>query len=151
MKSLAQPACQQEIAARIAALTPSDRPRWGRMNVHQMICHVADAYRVPLGAIAITPPKLPIPPAVMKFAALRIPLRWRPGFPAPPEIAQDQQGKPPVAFESDRAALLAVLRDFCTRSSGLAGAHPFFGPMSGRDWQRWGYLHADHHLRQFGR
>jgi hypothetical protein len=26
-----------------------------------------------------------------------------------------------------------------------------FGPMSERDWMRWGYLHADHHLRQFGR
>jgi hypothetical protein len=26
-----------------------------------------------------------------------------------------------------------------------------FGPMTEKDWMRWGYLHADHHLRQFGR
>ena len=26
-----------------------------------------------------------------------------------------------------------------------------WGKMSARDWMRWGYLHADHHLRQFGR
>jgi hypothetical protein len=28
--------------------------------------------------------------------------------------------------------------------------HPIFGAMSERAWLRWGYLHMDHHLRQFG-
>ena len=28
--------------------------------------------------------------------------------------------------------------------------HPLFDEMSERDWMRWGYLHVDHHLRQFG-
>jgi hypothetical protein len=28
--------------------------------------------------------------------------------------------------------------------------HPLFDAMSERDWMRWGYLHVDHHLRQFG-
>ena len=28
--------------------------------------------------------------------------------------------------------------------------HPFFGDMSEAEWMRWGYLHCDHHLRQFG-
>ena len=28
-------------------------------------------------------------------------------------------------------------------------AHPIFGPMTLRAWMRWGYLHVDHHLRQF--
>jgi hypothetical protein len=27
--------------------------------------------------------------------------------------------------------------------------HPVFGPMTRVDWLRWGYLHVDHHLRQF--
>jgi len=25
-----------------------------------------------------------------------------------------------------------------------------FGLMPDRDWMRWGYLHMNHHLRQFG-
>jgi hypothetical protein len=29
--------------------------------------------------------------------------------------------------------------------------HPMSKEMSERDWMRWGYLHTDHHLRQFGR
>jgi hypothetical protein len=31
-----------------------------------------------------------------------------------------------------------------------ASTHPMFGVMTVGDWRRWGYLHADHHLRQFG-
>ena len=36
-------------------------------------------------------------------------------------------------------------------ASSYAPSHPMFGPMTPEDWMRWGYLHADHHLRQFGR
>jgi hypothetical protein len=28
--------------------------------------------------------------------------------------------------------------------------HPIFGVMTEQEWLRWGYLHMDHHLRQFG-
>jgi hypothetical protein len=28
--------------------------------------------------------------------------------------------------------------------------HPIFGKMKEKPWMRWGYLHSDHHLRQFG-
>ncbi|MGE3404237.1 MAG: DUF1569 domain-containing protein [Vicinamibacterales bacterium] len=29
--------------------------------------------------------------------------------------------------------------------------HPFFGPLSEREWLHWAWRHTDHHLRQFGR
>ena len=151
MKSLADPVCQREIATRIARLTPDDQRLWGKMSVHQMICHATEAYRIPLGDKQARPGKLRIPPAIVKFAALRIPTRWPHGFPSPAEIAQDRHGKAPVEFEQDRAALLAALQDFCTRLAEPAPPHPYFGPMSAADWNRWGYLHADHHLRQFAR
>ena len=32
---------------------------------------------------------------------------------------------------------------------GTVTRHPAFGAMSAREWLRWGWLHADHHLRQF--
>jgi hypothetical protein len=28
--------------------------------------------------------------------------------------------------------------------------HPVFGPLNVAAWLRWGHLHVDHHLRQFG-
>jgi hypothetical protein len=47
--------------------------------------------------------------------------------------------------------LVVIFDRFCEPSVNLSPTHPFFGPMSREDWLRWGYLHADHHLRQFGR
>jgi len=152
VKSLAQPAARHELEARIAALAPTDYRRWGSMTVHQMICHVTEAFRCAMGDKSMTADqRLPLPRPLLKFGALRVPLRWPHDFPSPPEIAQDKHGKHPVAFELDRAALLAALADFCTRSPQPLPQHPYFGPMSAQDWKRWGYLHTDHHLRQFAR
>ena len=152
MKSLAHSAARRELEARIAALTPTDQGCWGSMTVHQMICHVTEAFRCAMGDKSMTADQqLPLPRPLLKFAALRVPLHWPHGFPSPPEIAQDKQGAPPVEFETDRARLLAALADFCTRSPQPPPPHPYFGPMSARDWKRWGYLHTDHHLRQFAR
>ncbi len=70
--------------------------------------------------------------------------------PTPPEINQQIGGTPPADFAADRATLLAKLDQF-TRSSGPWSPHPIFGTMTTAEWMRWGYLHTDHHLRQFGR
>ena len=49
MKSLADPAAQRSIEARLLRLAPTDTARWGSMSVHQMICHLTEAYRAALG------------------------------------------------------------------------------------------------------
>ena len=67
------------------------------------------------------------------------------------EVAQDVDGTRPVEFESDRAGLLLAMGQFCRTLPEPCAPHPFFGSMTAEDWWRWGYLHADHHLRQFGR
>lgn len=153
MKNLAEPAAVREIAARLAAVTPDDPARFGKMTPHQMLGHLNDAYLVPLCRRAITPVKSPLrlPPAALKWLALRSGMQWRPGFPAPPEIAQDKGGTPPTDLDRDRATLLATIDEFATRLPQPCPSHPFFGDMTPDDWMRWGYLHADHHLRQFGR
>jgi uncharacterized protein DUF1569 len=50
------------------------------------------------------------------------------------------------------AELGRLLADIATARRGRLGGqvHPIFGPMSESAWLRWAYLHADHHLRQFG-
>jgi hypothetical protein len=59
-------------------------------------------------------------------------------------------GTPPADFAVDHTTLIAKLDQF-VRYSGPWSPHPFFGEMTTREWMRWGYLHTDHHLRQFGR
>jgi hypothetical protein len=151
MKSLADPAVRIEIEARLERLAPADRALWGKMSVHQMIVHLGDAYCCALGRkhAAQAPGRIPAP--IMRFIALRVPVQWPHGFPSPREIAQDRDGRPPVEFTQDHAALMAAFRDFCARSPQPCPEHPYFGRMSRWDWDRWGYLHADHHLRQFAR
>ena len=92
----------------------------------------------------------PIPGPVLRFLALRVPLQWRPGVPTLPEIDMSRRTVSPATFEADRAELLAAHRRFVALRDNHQ-RHPIFGVMRPSDWMRWGYLHTDHHLRQFGR
>ncbi|MBZ5695769.1 MAG: DUF1569 domain-containing protein [Acidobacteriia bacterium] len=151
MRTLESAADRESIAARISALTSSDRRLWGRMSVHQMVCHLSDAYRLPLGEKSASPATGLLQRTLMKWIALQLPMKWPKGVKTRPEVEQGVGGTAPVEFEQDRAELLALVRRFCEASASLSIAHPFFGHMTRQEWLRWGYLHADHHLRQFGR
>jgi hypothetical protein len=151
VRTLASPTDLAAIRDRIATLTPEDAARWGTMTVNQMLCHLRDSYEVPLGERAASPVKLPsIPLGLLKWLALRAPMEWSKGFPTAPEVNQRVAGTPPVEFAADRAALLSKLSSFAA-SLGPWASHPSFGQLTTEEWLRWGYLHADHHLRQFGR
>jgi hypothetical protein len=68
-----------------------------------------------------------------------------------PEVDQAIAGTSPTDFAADVAELEALMMVVATRGSAAVWpTHPFFGRMSEADWLRWGYLHLDHHLRQFG-
>ena len=151
MRTLESIADRESIVQRISALTPSDRRLWGRMTANQMVCHLCDAYRLPLGDKTAKPVKGFLQRSAMKWFALWFPAKWPKGVSTVPEMEQGVGGTAPVEFERDRAELLALVRRFCDPSTGLSSPHPFFGPMTRPEWLRWGYLHADHHLRQFGR
>jgi hypothetical protein len=150
MKTLSSPEDLASIRNRIAIVSPTDSPLWGSMSAPQMLCHLTDAFAYPLGEHSVAPFKsLPIPVFIFKWIALSLPLRWPPGVPAPPEIDQRIGGTPPCNFEADRALLLTRLDQF-THKSGPWPPHPIFRAMTEPEWMRWGYLHTDHHLRQFG-
>lgn len=148
MKTLAEPSIQQEIKQRLQTIRPESQRRWGRMSANQMICHLADSFRRTLGekdATALPPRKL------LKWAALWIPIPWPHGFKTRPEMDQEIGGTRPVEFENDRKELLTLMDRFtCDTPVPQFEPHPIFGRMSRKEMMRWGFLHADHHLRQFG-
>jgi hypothetical protein len=151
MTSLSDPAVPQSVVARIQRLTPQTGRRWGRMTAHQMICHLKDSYKTATGERAAGSRSGLFQRTVMKWIALWTPLRWPTGLKTMPEVEQGCGGSAPVEFHRDRDELIDIVNDFCTRNSrSFAATHPLFGPMDYDDWMRWGYLHADHHLRQFG-
>jgi Protein of unknown function (DUF1569) len=151
MRTLKNLSERQAIALRLAELSPDDKARWGSMSVNQMVCHLDDSYKLALGEKTASPATGLVQRTVMKWGALNAPVEWPRGFPTRPEMEQGKGGTVPVGFRQDLASLLSTLSRFCDALPNPCLSHPIFGKMTTADWMRWGYLHADHHLRQFGR
>ena len=89
--------------------------------------------------------------SLIKWVALYVPAPWPKGVPTRPEVEQGIGGTPPGDFRRDRIDLIFAIERFSGSNRQFQwAAHPIFGKMRDREWLRWGYLHVDHHLRQFG-
>jgi hypothetical protein len=151
MKSLLNPNDKKEIFERLSKVRPDSQRRWGRMTPHQMICHLCDSFRLPLGERGASSVENLFTRTVMKWIALHAPLPWPRGINTRPEMDQEVGGTPPQTFERDRRELERLIERFAEgQKGGEFSPHPLFGRMSDLEWFRWGYLHCDHHLRQFG-
>lgn len=124
------------------------------MTAPQMICHLSDSFRGVLGERAGGPPA-PMPGLVrrtaLKWIALYLPVPWPRGLRTRPAVDQEKGGTPPSEFALDLATLESALDRFGTQLEQVARrSHYLFGDLTETEWARWGYLHIDHHLRQFG-
>ncbi len=150
MHTLANSVDLAEIVERLKSTKAEDRGLWGGMIAPEMLCHLRGAFRVAMGEIPVAPVNVPIPRAVLKSKALWVPTPWHKNFETVPALKRGTPAMQVGSFELDRADVLAELDRFC-RPEQIRVDHSFFGPMSFVDWMRWGYLHTDHPLRQFGR
>lgn len=151
MKTLAHQHDKAEIVRRLRSVRLDSERRWGHMSAHQMICHLSDSCQVATGERLASDAGGLLQRTVVKWIALYLPVRWPPGIPTRPEVDQQVGGTKPVEFTADVAQLEALLHFIATRDKDFDWPrHPIFGRMSRAAWLRWGYLHADHHLRQFG-
>lgn len=151
MKTLANASDKQEIIVRLGSVRADSNRQWGKMTAHQMVCHLDDAFRLYMGLLSAASPGFPYPSRLLKLASLWIPIRWPRGFNTVPEVDQLKSGTAPVGFEHDITELRTLLDRFTRRPQDFAWpTHPFLGQMSEREWMRLGYLHTDHHFRQFG-
>ena len=151
MNSLKNAACQSETLQRIRSLSVESPRQWGKMTVSQMVCHLADGYQMATGERRVQERSSLWTRTGLKWVALSLPLPWPKGVPTLPEVDALQDGTPPGEFANDLARLERTFQALVeAASAGRCGRHPFFGALSADQWLRWGYLHADHHLRQFG-
>jgi len=152
VKTLARPSDKAEVLRRLKDVSPESARRWGRMSAPQMVCHLADAFRMALGEKAVGHVPGLLNRTIVKWIALYAPVRWPPGILTRPEIDQELAGgTKPGDFATDVAQVEAFAALMTApRAAFNWPPHPIFGRMSEGDWLRWGYLHMDHHLRQFG-
>jgi hypothetical protein len=151
MKTLANLQGRQEIVQRMGSIRLDSQRGWGRMTVAEMVCHLTDAFRVSMGEQQTRPIGSWATRNLLKPAALWVPRKWPRSFPTVAECDARRKGTPTAEWDADLSGLQAAFERFTRRPRGYAlQAHPIFGPMTEREWMRWGYLHTDHHLRQFG-
>jgi Protein of unknown function (DUF1569) len=151
VKSFLNPADKKEIFERLSNVWPDSRRRWGKMTPHQMICHLGDSFKFTFGEKEISSVSNPFTRTVLKWIVLYAPLPLPRGVKTRPEADQGIGGTPPDDFERDRQRLVALIERFTAPAKDNEfHPHPYFGDMSEAQWMRWGYLHCDHHLRQFG-
>jgi hypothetical protein len=152
MKTLSRAEDAAEVRERLGRLTSKDVRLWGSMSVHEMVCHMRDAYEAAMGQRKVSPvTKLPpVPLGFYKWLAFSAPKEWPRGIETMPEVNPHLRGSRPLEFAGDMGSLLRKFAEFVV-FAGPFPAHPIFGSMTQAEWKRWGYLHADHHLRQFGR
>jgi hypothetical protein len=112
---------------------------------------MSDAFRMGMGHKPVSQATSPLQRTLVKWIALYLPLPWPPGILTRPEIDQECGGTRPGEFAADVAQLEALVEIVTAETRSFEWPrHPIFGRMSEADWLRWGYLHMDHHLRQFG-
>ena len=84
----------------------------------------------------------------LKCSVLYLPLPWPKGFRTLPEVDAFRDGTRPTELARDLERLERSVRVFVESASlERCGRHALFGALSPNQWLRWGYLHADHHLR----
>jgi hypothetical protein len=151
LKSLTNQTDKDEVLRRLANISSPSPRRWGKMTAHQMVCHLADSFRGVMGEKPLSRAPGPLPRTLMKWIGLYVPLPWPHGIKTRPEMDAQLQGTPPGEFGADLEELRRLLERFTRRPREFTWhPHPIFDHMSDWEWARWGYLHMDHHLRQFG-
>lgn len=141
----------KELIERLQLVRADTPAGWGKMNAHQMVCHLNDSYALAMGLQSASEDITFLNRTLVRWIALRAPLTWPKGVPTRPEMDQLAGGTPPAEFVRDVAALAAAIQRFGKQPRDFEfSRHPIFGDLTEWKWLRWGYLHADHHFRQFG-
>lgn len=153
-----QSAAQQDIfspgvtdgfVVRIRALSPDTEPRWGKMNVAQMLAHCSVVYEM------VYEDRHRRPGCLFRWLLRRFlkpQLLSAKPFPRNAPTSSPFKVAPAQYFERERDRLIAFLER--TRDLGgeaFEGRDNFsFGPMTRGEWSRYFEKHLDHHLTQFG-
>ena len=149
MKTIFDPNTCAELNERLGRLTPECERQWGKMSPVQAMEHTARVLEM------ATSDEQPVKQVLLGKA-----LGWifkgqflgekpfRQNAPTGPDyVIKDEPN-----MEATRERLKALIAKFHGLGpDGLDGnVHPFFGPLTGKQWGETQYKHVDHHLRQFG-
>ena len=147
MKTLWDQKTRGELMVRARRLTPAHRAQWGKFTVDRMLAHMVDAFRMGMGELEVRPRRIPLI-GTWPFNVLFI--RFV-GMPKNAPTAREIIERPPRSIDAELRELEAAMERFAAqRERREWPRHPAFGKLSRKSWGVLGYVHTDHHLRQFG-
>ena len=136
---------RNRIVARLNALRPDTRARWGKMSVDQMLWHVGEAMEFSLSDPPHAPVMLKFLQPVLKWVVITLP--WMKGAPT----RRDWVARTNYDFEAQRQRVLALIDVVAARRLDASWPNsPTLGRMTGRNVSRLHAKHLIHHLDQFG-
>ncbi|MGB7203763.1 MAG: DUF1569 domain-containing protein [Pyrinomonadaceae bacterium] len=149
MKTLRNESERAGLIERVKSLSGSEMPSWGKMNVNQMVSHLVQAGEMPFES------SVPDRSSFMSRTLLKPLILYVVPVPkevkTSPEMNQQENGRKPQDFESDKALLIGAINKIGTLPlDHECLAHPFFGAMTAKQWSVLASKHIDHHLTQFG-
>lgn len=141
-----------DIINRFKWLREKDTPRWGQINVNEMLCHLSDHIRLALGLKSAE-----YSGNKFKEKFLIHLILW--GIPVPKkdvetviEMNQGNGRTKPTEFYTDKDALIKLIKKFnADFKENAIVKHPVLGPLNKQQWGRLIYTHLNHHLKQFYR
>lgn len=148
MKNIFDKTVSSEIINRIEQLTSDTAPKWGKMNVAQMLAHCSIPYEYIFEKKHTKPNMLKA--FMLKIFVKNIVVSEKPyktnSRTAPDFIISDER-----VFAEEKERLINYIK-----TTQELGAYFFnhkeshsFGPLSTQEWNNMFYKHLDHHLRQF--
>jgi len=147
MKSLFEPTTLAEVIKRVQNVTPSSQRQWGKMEVAQMLAHCCGALEMALGILN--------PKRVFIGRIIGPIFRSKYSDDKPFDQHSPTSDELKVVghkdFDAEKKKLIDLVKKFSTGGEATATKHPhpFFGPLTPREWSIGMYKHLDHHLRQF--
>lgn len=147
MKNINESSAYKEIVNRVKLLSTANIRQWGKMGLQQMLVHCTAQLKMALGEITTTSQgSFMMRTALGKWIAFsNIP--WPKGTNTPNEMNVNKNSFEIADIENEKKELLAYLAR--AKSTPQLMPHPFFGPLTQKEWGRLIYKHIDHHLKQF--
>ena len=147
--ALTDAATRDALVSRVQELRPEAPRQWGKMNVSQMLWHVAEAYRAALGDITVRDQSNWFFRHVIRPFTFYAPFPWPKNGPTLPTFdAVRRQPAVDPEFERLKTDVITLIQRFAAWN-GEGRPHPAFGPLTQGEWQHWGWRPTAHHLRQF--
>ena len=140
------PAVKQDIIDRINLLTPGTQPKWGKMNVAQMVAHCQKPIGVAFGKHQLNGSWLLKIIGPLFKSVLYNDKPYKQGLPTDKSFIMTGTEKD---FDKDKNELLEMVSNF-SENTMTDAPHPAFGRLTKEQWSKATWKHLDHHLKQFG-